>query len=57
MMVAMMLPALVPVLTLYQRAARRGTVAPVPVFLSGYLAVWTVAGLPAYFAWQQLQPA
>jgi len=57
MMAAMMLPTLVPVLTLYRRAARRGTVAPVPVFLAGYLLVWTAAGLPAYAAWRQFQPA
>lgn len=57
MMAAMMLPALVPVVALYQRAARRGTVAPVPVFLAGYLAVWAVPGIPAYFAWKALQPA
>lgn len=57
MMTAMMLPALVPVVALYQRAARRGTVAPVPVFLAGYLAVWTIPGIPAYFVWQAMQPA
>lgn len=57
MMTAMMLPALVPVVALYQRAARRGTVAPVPVFLAGYLAVWAVPGIPAYFVWHAMQPA
>jgi predicted metal-binding membrane protein len=57
MMTAMMLPALAPVVTLYQRAARRRTVAPVPVFLVGYLLVWMSAGIPAYVAWQRLQPA
>lgn len=57
MMAAMMLPALVPVITLYRRAARRRTVAPVPVFLAGYLAVWTAAGVPAYAAWRQVRPA
>ena len=57
MMLAMMLPAMVPVVTLYQRAARRGTVAPVPVFLAGYFMVWTIAGVPAYVAWRRLQPA
>jgi predicted metal-binding membrane protein len=57
MMAAMMLPALVPVVSLYQRAARRGAVAATPVFLTGYLAVWTVAGVPAYAAWLWLQPA
>lgn len=57
MMTAMMLPALVPVLTLYQRAARRRTVAPVPVFVAGYLLVWSVPGLPVYAASRQIQPA
>lgn len=57
MMGAMMLPTLVPVLTLYWRAARRRTVAPVPVFLAGYFVVWAAAGVPAYLAWRRIQPA
>lgn len=48
MMVAMMLPAAAPVVGVYAMAARRGVVAAVPVFLSGYLAVWAVSALPAY---------
>ncbi len=54
MMAAMMLPAVLPVVKLYARAAGRGTVAPVPFFVAGYLALWTVAALPAYVAWQEL---
>jgi len=54
MMAAMMLPAVVPVVKLYARAAGRGTVAPVPFFVAGYLALWTVAALPAYVAWREL---
>jgi predicted metal-binding membrane protein len=57
MMAAMMLPALAPVVILYLRAARRGTVAPVSVFVGGYLLVWTAVGVPAYLAWQRIQPA
>ena len=57
MMAAMMLPAVAPVVLLYQRAARRGTVAPVGLFVAGYLAVWTAVGVPAYLAWRWVQPA
>jgi predicted metal-binding membrane protein len=54
MMVAMMFPAVLPVVRLYMRAAARHTVAPVPVFLAGYIAVWSALGLPAYVAWRRL---
>lgn len=54
MMTAMMLPALIPVILLYQLATRRRTVAPLPVFVTGYLAVWVAAGLPAYLGWRAL---
>jgi len=54
MMAAMMLPSILPVVLLYERAADRGTVAPVPFFLAGYAVVWSVVGLPAYFIWRQL---
>ena len=54
MMAAMMLPAMIPVVRLYALAAGRGSVAPLPFFLSGYLVVWTLPGLPAYFAWRWL---
>ena len=48
MMTAMMLPAVAPVVGLYARAARRGVVAAVPIFVSGYLLVWVASALPAY---------
>ena len=54
MMVAMMFPAVLPVARLYARAAAAGPVAPVPIFLAGYLIVWTVIGLPAFFIWRSL---
>lgn len=55
MMAAMMLPAILPAVRLYQRAATRGTVAPVGVFVAGYLVVWSAIGAPAYFAWRALR--
>lgn len=55
MMAAMMLPAILPVVRLYHRAAARGTVAPVAVFVSGYLIVWSTVGVPAYVAWRALR--
>ena len=54
MMAAMMFPAIAPVVRLYSRAAARGTVAPVPVFVAGYLLVWSAIGVPAYFLWRAL---
>ncbi|GAC1439987.1 MAG: hypothetical protein NVSMB55_03080 [Mycobacteriales bacterium] len=48
MMAAMMLPAVAPVAGLYAMAARRRVVAAAPVFLGGYLAVWTLSAAPAY---------
>lgn len=48
MMVAMMLPAVAPVVALYTLAARRGRVASVPVFLAGYLSIWALSALPAW---------
>ena len=54
MMAAMMFPAIAPVVRLYARAAARGTVAPVPVFVAGYLLVWSAVGAPAYFLWRVL---
>ena len=48
MMVAMMLPAVAPVVALYSLAARRKLVAAVPFFLGGYLIVWIVSAAPAY---------
>lgn len=55
MMVAMMFPAILPVVRLYRLAAEKGSVAPVPWFVGGYLVVWSVAGLPSYLAWRELQ--
>ena len=54
MMTAMMFPAISPVVKLYGRAAAAGRVAPIPVFVSGYIAVWTALAIPAYFAWRAL---
>lgn len=55
MMAAMMLPAILPVVKLYARAAARGAVAPLPFFVSGYLALWTVLSIPAYLVWRQVE--
>jgi predicted metal-binding membrane protein len=54
MMTAMMFPAVIPVVRLYARAAARGTVAPLPVFVAGYIVVWTAIGLPVYWVWRSL---
>jgi predicted metal-binding membrane protein len=54
MMAAMMLPAVTPVVRLYQRAATAGRVAPIGYFVLAYLVVWALSGLPAYLLWQQL---
>ena len=54
MMAAMMLPSVSPMVLLFARVsreqARRGQAVLVPtwLFVAGYLAVWTVAGLAAY---------
>lgn len=55
MMAAMMLPAVLPVVRLYGRAATAGRAAPLPFFVGGYLALWIVTALPAYFAWRALE--
>ena len=54
MMAAMMLPAVLPVVRLYGQAATAGRAAPVAFFAAGYLAVWSLTGLPGYFAWRAL---
>ena len=54
MMTAMMFPAISPVVRLYGRVAAEGRVAPLPVFVAGYIAVWTSLGLPAYAGWRAL---
>jgi predicted metal-binding membrane protein len=55
MMAAMMFPAIVPVVRLYALAASRGRAAPVPVFVAGYIIVWSAAGFPAWAAWRALR--
>lgn len=52
MMTAMMLPAVAPVVRLYQRAAAARRVAPSGYFVLAYLGAWTVSGLPAYLLWR-----
>lgn len=54
MMAAMMLPAVTPVVRLYQRAAAAGRVAPTGYFALAYLAVWVLSGVPAYLLWRLL---
>ncbi len=54
MMAAMMLPAVTPVVRLYQRAATAGRVAPSGYFVLAYLVVWALSGLPAYLLWRQV---
>lgn len=54
MMAAMMLPAITPVVRLYQRAATAGRVAPSGYFVLAYLVVWALSGLPAYLLWRLL---
>jgi len=52
MMAAMMLPAVTPVVRLYQRAAAAGRVAPTGWFVIAYVALWALTGLPAYLLWR-----
>jgi predicted metal-binding membrane protein len=52
---AMMFPAILPVINIYRRAAGLGRVAPTPIFVAGYLFVWSAMGVPAYFAWRATQ--
>jgi predicted metal-binding membrane protein len=54
MMAAMMFPAASPVVAMFRRAAATGRVAPTPIFVLGYLIVWTAPGIPVYFAWRAL---
>ncbi|MGA8988624.1 MAG: DUF2182 domain-containing protein [Aeromicrobium sp.] len=54
MMAAMMLPAVTPVVRLYQRAAAAGNVAATGYFVLAYLTVWVLTGLPAYLLWRML---
>jgi len=55
MMAAMMLPAVLPVVGRYARTAG-GTFAAAPVFVVGYLAVWSAVGIPAFVASTYLNP-
>jgi len=55
MMAAMMLPAVLPVVGRYARAAA-GNAVPAITFVAGYLAVWTAAGIPAFVASTRLNP-
>jgi predicted metal-binding membrane protein len=54
MMSAMMFPAIVPAVRLFDRAAVRGQTVATPIFVAGYLAVWSSVGVPVYFAWRAL---
>lgn len=52
MMTAMMLPSVAPTATLYARTVRTSRAIRITGLVAGYLAVWAVAGLPAYgLAW------
>ena len=52
MMAAMMLPSVTPTASLYARTMQRNRAARIAGLVVGYLAVWAVAGLPAYgLAW------
>jgi len=55
MMGAMMFPAILPVVFIYRRAAGLGRAAPTPLFVAGYLFVWSAIAVPAYFAWRATQ--
>ena len=55
MMAAMMLPGVMPVVRGYVRAAA-GNAAPAVIFVAGYLAVWSVVGIPAFLASTRLNP-
>jgi len=53
MMAAMMLPAVLPVVGAYARAAT-GTAVPAVIFVTGYLTLWSATGIPAFWAWSHL---
>jgi predicted metal-binding membrane protein len=48
MMTAMMLPAVAPVASLYAQTIRTHRATRVPMFVSGYLLAWALAGIPGY---------
>ena len=49
MMAAMMLPAVAPVAILYARTIQTNRGVRLASFVAGYLVVWTLAGVPAYY--------
>ena len=52
MMAAMMLPSVVPTASLYARTVRSNRTVRIAALVAGYLAVWAVAGVPAFgLAW------
>jgi predicted metal-binding membrane protein len=52
MMAAMMLPSVTPLASLYARTVQSNRMARIAALVAGYLAVWAVAGLPAFgLAW------
>ena len=52
MMAAMMLPSVAPAAALYAKTIQAGRTRRIAGLVAGYLAVWAVAGLPAYgLAW------
>lgn len=55
MMAAMMLPAAIPAVGRYARAAA-GSAAAAVGFVTGYLAVWSAVGIPAFVASTRLNP-
>lgn len=55
MTAAMMLPTVLPVVRRYAHAAA-GKAAPAIVFVTGYLAVWSAVGIPAFLASTRLTP-
>src|SRR5260370_42195244 len=48
MMAAMMLPSVAPAAALYAKTIQAGRTRRIAGLVAGYLAVWAVAGLPAY---------
>lgn len=54
MMAAMMFPAIIPAVRLFDRAAARGQAVATQIFVAGYLTVWSAVGVPVYFAWRAL---
>jgi predicted metal-binding membrane protein len=54
MMGAMMFPAVLPAVRLFDRAAARDQAVATPIFVAGYFSVWSAVGVPVYFAWRAL---